>query len=113
MDLQGYCPMGCGQTLHATGAGFITCLNRDCPRPAAVTQLLTQRDVIEHRVIFGQDEFVVIHPLRERFGDLIAHCPLDEYLRRLPGPPVALGEYLAEQQSDGMWVYSAWAEVGI
>jgi hypothetical protein len=110
MNVLGFCPMGCGQTLHATGDGFITCLAPGCERPAAVTGLLMLRDVIEHRLTLSRTGFQVVHPLRERFGDLIAHCPLDDHLKSLARPPAEPGIYLAEQQSDGQWVYSPWTK---
>lgn len=111
-DLLGFCPMGCGKTLHATEGGFITCLAPGCERPTAVTELLRLRDVIEHRVTFKAKHFQVIHPLRERFGDLVGSCPLDDHLKGLLCPPKPPGVYLAEQQSDGQWVYSPWYGTG-
>lgn len=110
MDLQGLCPMGCGPTLHFTGGGFVTCLAPGCPRPNAVTQLLLARDVIEHRVTIEATRFQVVHPLRERFGDLIGACPLDGHLAGLAGPPAEPGVYLAQQRSAGQWVYSPWPD---
>lgn len=108
-----YCPMGCGKTLTVTPlSGLIVCGVPSCPRSTAVDELLRMRDVVEHRVTFGATGFQVVHPLRERFGDLIARCPLDEHLRHLDGPPVkALGAYLAVQSlaGDGGWVYLPWA----
>jgi Family of unknown function (DUF6085) len=105
MDLAGYCPMGCGQTLFAADGGHITCRRLTCPRPTAVTDLLEDRET-EHIVEFDPRTFTIRHPLRERIDDALLTCDLHDYVSRLDGPPVQPGRYRA-RSVDGSWTWEA------
>lgn len=106
-DLVGtYCPMGCGQTLHLMPGGLVACLSKRCPDPAAARKILSDP---EHRdvVVFGEDSFTVLHPLRERLGDLFA-CQIHNACTRLDGPPEGqTGRYRAWFGDDGDLVLEA------
>jgi hypothetical protein len=91
----GYCPMGCGRTLFSA-QGCITCSFANCPRPTAVDELLDDRET-QHIVDFGESEFTVRHPLRERLDDALLDCDLHRYCNSLPGPPTRPGRYRARQ----------------
>jgi hypothetical protein len=87
----GYCPYGCGQTLHLGATGFVMCGNPGCRRPTAVAELLEDRE-IEHLVTLTVDRgFTVRHPLRERLGNALMTCQLHadltgmDAMPRLPG----------------------------
>lgn len=108
--VRGYCPMGCGETLRLDVTGVIVCQTPACPLPHAVAKLLQMREAIEHRVTLEVGTFQVVHPLRERFGDEIGRCRLDEWLKGRVSPPKPPGVYLAEQQSDGVWVFTPWTD---
>lgn len=108
--VRGYCPMGCGQTLRLNSAGVIVCLVSGCSRPTAVSDLLLMREVIEHRVTLTPDDFQIVHPLRERFGDEIGRCQADQYLLSFAGPPVPPGVYQLGLQSDGSWMLTLWTD---
>lgn len=108
--VRGYCPMGCGQTLRLDVTGVIVCQAPTCPLPHAVTKLLQMREVIEHRVTLTPDDFQVVHPLRERFGDEIGRCQADQYLLSFAGPPVPPGVYQLGLQSDGSWMLTLWTD---
>jgi uncharacterized protein DUF6085 len=97
--------MGCGQTLRASASGEILCGAYQCPRPTAVGDILTPRN-IEHEVTFTATGFQVVHPLRERFDDLILRCPLDAWLGAQTGSPVVVdGPYTATTEAGrpGWW----------
>lgn len=108
-DIQGYCPMGCGETLFIGEGGYITCRRGDCPRPDAVVTLLEDVET-EHRVTFTETGFTVRHPLRERLDDALMACVCHEYVASLSafGPPIRVGQYRARQAGDGTW---SWEEV--
>jgi Family of unknown function (DUF6085) len=92
-DVQGYCPMGCGQTLFLGEGGFITCSLAECPRPDAATLVLEEQET-DHVVVFSDDDtFTIMHPLRERLDGELMTCPLHTYLVDLTGPPVSPGQY--------------------
>lgn len=40
LDLAGYCPNGCGETLHRMDSGMISCLSPQCPDKGAAQKLL-------------------------------------------------------------------------
>ena len=95
-----YCPMGCGETLHLMASGMIMCLGQDCPDPGAAQQILGERET-EHIMVFREDGWEMIHPLRDRLGDLLA-CMVHEAVMKLPGPPAGItGKYRVRQKSDG------------
>jgi hypothetical protein len=85
-DIAGvYCPMGCGKTLHLMESGMIMCLAGGCPEPGAAQQILASPET-DDIVVFGYDSFTVLHPLRERLGDLWA-CQVHQACTMLDGPP--------------------------
>lgn len=105
VNIPGYCPMGCGETLVAASENFITCMFLGCPRPDAVSELLSDRES-EHIVQFTGDAFTVRHPLRERLDDALMSCELREFISGLGGPPVRPGRYRATLHAE-RWHWSA------
>ncbi len=104
----GYCPMGCGATLYLGGAGAVACSSTGCPRPAAVDELLQDRET-EHIVVLGESEFTVRHPLRERLDDELMTCDLHQRIARSDGPPEPPGRYRVtheEHPTYGRWTWS-------
>lgn len=102
-EIDGYCPMGCGQTLFVA-SGHIHCSLSDCPRPAAVAEILADRET-EHTVMFSRTAFTVRHPLRERLDDQLMECQLHEHIAALDGPPVEPGRYRVFAEDMGEWSY--------
>lgn len=100
-EIDGYCPMGCGQTLFVA-SGHIHCSLSNCPRPAAVAEILDDREV-EHLVTFSDTAFTVRHPLRERLDDALMQCQLHEHIAGLSGPPVQSGRYRALAEGPDEW----------
>lgn len=94
----GYCPMGCGPSLFLGESGHVTCSFIGCPNPAAVDRILADPETA-HRVTFARRTFTVVHPLRERLGDMAA-CKLHEFLAGLSGPPVKAGVYRATRDNE-------------
>lgn len=95
-----YCPMGCGNTLHLMQSGTLMCLAQDCPRPDAAQTILEDPES-EHIVVFREDGWEMIHPLRDRLGGLLA-CMVHEAVMKLPGPPAGItGKYRVRQKGDG------------
>src|SRR4051812_32080115 len=90
--VQGYCPLGCGPTLHRNDQDMIVCRKEGCPQPTAVSSIIADRES-EHVVTFEPAGFTVRHPLRERLDDELIRCLLHEYLALLPGPPKPPGRY--------------------
>jgi Family of unknown function (DUF6085) len=94
-DVQGRCPMGCGETLFLGSGGYITCSWFSCPRPDAASLLLEEMET-DHIAEFAEDDtFTILHPLRERLERELMACPLHTYLVCLAGPPVVPGRYRA------------------
>jgi hypothetical protein len=99
MTIQGYCPMGCGQTLFLGSGGYVTCSYLQCPKPDAVSVILA--DIYtDHVVEFGDTEFTVKHPLKERLNDALFTCELHTYIAGMDGPPVSPGRYFALPRGD-------------
>lgn len=90
MRVRGYCPMGCGET--------------DCPDPTKLADLLDDRET-EHVVEVGETSFNVLHPMRERGGELFA-CELHSWMSALAGPPRVPGCYRAIRDGHG-WRFEA------
>jgi uncharacterized protein DUF6085 len=111
--VQGFCPVGCGETLFLAADSRVMCSGPDCPRPSAVTDLLADTES-EHIVVFGAAEFTVRHPLRERLDDALMDCDLHSDIAAMPGPPVKPGryrarwtDYHAETPGYGQWTWEA------
>lgn len=92
MNVEGYCPMGCGQTLVLGDRGHVACSLLGCPDPAAVDKILAERE-IEHIVVFSDVGFDAQHPLRERIDGELFDCEVAKRLRMLDEAPVAPGRY--------------------
>lgn len=107
MKIQGFCPMGCGETLCADQLGKIFCTSPHCLRIHAVSELLTDSET-QHIVQFDEVNFTIRHPQRERLDDALMHCELHEYLRCSAGPVVPLGRYRAWPCREG-W---SWERLG-
>ncbi|MBM7788879.1 DUF6085 family protein [Tenggerimyces flavus] len=97
--VEGYCPVGCGQTLMLGAGGHVYCSYLACPEPTAVDEILHDREV-EHVVTLTETDFTIRHPLRERLGDALLECHLHEHLRSLDGPPRKPGRYHAFQRGE-------------
>jgi len=91
LQVVGYCPMGCGQTLVLSIFGRVTCAGSDCPNPVVVDELLANSET-EHIVVFGEEGFTVQHPLREHLGDLF-DCRVFEFLKTRLRPETKIGRY--------------------
>lgn len=104
-DVQGYCPMGCGKTLMLGTGGHITCRNIPCPNPTAVDSILGWPEH-EHIVTFGDTDFSILHPLRERLNHELVNCELHKFCHSLAGPPVRPGRYRARRSGD-RWTWEA------
>lgn len=51
MKIQGYCPMGCGETLMLGSGGYVTCGLLGCSNPTAVSlEVLEQRALMENAI---------------------------------------------------------------
>jgi len=99
VDVQGFCPMGCGATLFLGNGGYITCRYIHCPCPDAVSTLLDDRET-DHVVHLHERTFTVRHPLRERLDDALMRCGLDQHLIELDGPPRSLGRYRVGREGE-------------
>jgi hypothetical protein len=105
-EVQGYCPMGCGQTLRLGAGGFVTCGNPECPDPKAMTKLIEDPPETAHTVLFADDDtFTIQHPIRERLEGELFICALHTYLVGLEGPPVVPGRYRVTPVSRG-WQFT-------
>jgi Family of unknown function (DUF6085) len=103
--VQGYCPMGCGQTLFIGAGREVTCGHLSCPRPDAAADILDDHET-EHLVTFTPHDFTIKHPLRERLDDALLNCELHTYCHDLGGPPAAPGRYRAVWR-EPRWVWTA------
>ncbi|HXS32224.1 MAG TPA: DUF6085 family protein [Solirubrobacterales bacterium] len=104
INVRGHCPIGCGETLFVGGGGHVTCSYETCPRPAAVDELLAERET-EHIVVFTPTNFSIQHPLRERLDGELFDCELHAHLSNLGGPPVAPGRYRVIRDHRGLLRY--------
>lgn len=101
LEVPGFCPMGCGETLIIGPGGRLFCGLVDCTRPTAAHEILADGET-EHVVQFSRDTFTVRHPLRERLDDALMTCQVHEHIAGLDGPPVPLGLYRAVVGADGI-----------
>lgn len=93
--------MGCGETLHLGEGGFVTCMKLECPVPDAASSILEDRET-EHVVVFTLTGFTIRHPLKERLGDALLTCDLQELLSA-QGPPQVHGRYRSIRPEGGAW----------
>lgn len=107
--VEGYCPMGCGETLQAEegrAVNRIVCWGSECPRPLAAQEVLSDSET-GHVVRFRTDGFTVRHPLWERLGKELFDCVLHQVCASLERPPNNQpGTYRARLE-DGALVLSA------
>jgi hypothetical protein len=75
--VQGYCPMGCGESLYLAAQGVVECVKPDCPNPIAVTAILWEAET-QHLVGFAEDGWSARHPLRERLNNELLTCGVAE-----------------------------------
>ena len=104
-DVMGYCPLGCGEMLFIGEGGYITCCYVPCPRPDAVSELLSDRET-EHVVQFEEESFTLKHPLRERLDDPLFTCQIHERIAPLDGPPARPGRYRVTTNGEGDWRFT-------
>jgi len=97
--IKGHCPWGCGETLFIAAGSYITCSHIECPRPDGLSVILDDRET-DHIVVFEQEGFSVLHPLRERLDRSLLTCDLGRYIGNLAGPPVPPGRYRARLVDD-------------
>lgn len=97
-DVAGYCPMGCGQTLHLWAMGEIQCTAPDCPDRDAVTKLLSDPES-DHRVRINEHDYIVKHPLRERIDGGLFNCSLHDRINLGPSD-IEPGEYRVISNGD-------------
>lgn len=84
MHIEGYCPMGCGETLHVESFRIV-CGDKDCPNPVSVSTILDDPET-EHIVTLTSNNFAIKHPPRERIGDKISDCDLHHRIVNEPLP---------------------------
>lgn len=94
--------MGCGETLHLGEGGFVTCMKLECPAPDAASSILEDQET-EHVVTFTLTGFTIRHPLKERLGDALLTCDLQELLSAQGDAPQVHGRYRAFQPEGGTW----------
>jgi hypothetical protein len=91
-----YCPMGCGETLCLLNSGYVHCMAGECPQPDAARKILSNPEHLDV-VLIGADSWTVLHPVRERLGDLFT-CPvITACQQQLGGPPDGVTGYFRAQ----------------
>lgn len=101
LKVQGYCPMGCGETLEVNKRGAVSCGGGDCMDPHAVQEILNQS---EHRHILNIDTagWTLKHPLAERVQDELFECPIGARMHVVALDRVEHGRY-AVSLDDDQW----------
>lgn len=99
--VQGHCPACGAQSLFVADEGHITCSFVSCPQPDAVSLILDDRET-EHIAQLGANGWTVRHPLRERIGDALMTCSLNDYLRDIDQPE-ELGTFRARREAEDVW----------
>ena len=73
-EVQGFCPMGCGETLRIAPRGEIFCGNLpNCPDPRAVEKILADPET-SHVIRVDYSGWTLKHPLRERVDNGLLDC---------------------------------------
>jgi hypothetical protein len=109
INIDGYCPLGCGQTLRAEETKLVNrviCWAATCPDPLAAQKIL-QDPMTEHivRFSFSGSGFTVKHPLRERLDDALLYCELAQICGAMPEPPGGVaGSYLVRLEEEN-WTF--------
>lgn len=104
MKVQGFCPMGCGQTLFLGTGGHITCSWANCPDTGALDTIASE-PVTEHIVHIRAKDFTIRHPLRDRVGRNLEECGFHGWLSSLDAPPMPPGTYLVAPAANG-WTWT-------
>lgn len=92
--VQGFCPMGCGETLLLDPAeGTVYCSKWECPQENSVTLILSNPHIEQHVVEIRENDFTVKHPLRERIEDDLFSCELNQTLSGWPSAQIEPGLY--------------------
>lgn len=92
-DVAGHCP-ACGHSgLFVGEGGHVTCPNRPCPNPAAVDDLLDDRETEHIVTITAEDGWTIRHPLIERIGSALESCWLQALMLQMDEPPAGPGRY--------------------
>ena len=105
INIEGFCPMGCGPTLRAEesrAVNKIVCWYENCPDPLAAQRILHDPHA-DHLVNFTGSGFTIRHPLRERIDDALMNCELHLFLMTLPGPPEGRPGSFQVSEKDGGW----------
>lgn len=113
VDIQGFCPMGCGRTLHVGEPGMVYCAAPNCPKPGAVTELLADAHIGDHVVRLHEIGFEITHPLAERLTGQLFDCDFHEWMCTQPGPPADLGEYYVTPGVLAPWVFTRVEQPGV
>ena len=75
--VQGFCPMGCGETLRLNPNGRVFCLDPRCADENAVFKILSDSETT-HVIRVGNGGRTIKHPLRERVeDDLLYRCDIN------------------------------------
>lgn len=96
--IEGYCPMGCGQTL-VIHDGCVTCQSPECPRPSAVAEILADSET-DHIAEIEENHFTLLHPLRERLDHGVLECFVYNRLHTLSEPPWPNGRYRVREEAE-------------
>jgi hypothetical protein len=110
-NIAGYCPMGCGETLHIDGNGRVRCQRLSCGDPTAVARILDNPET-EHRVHWHDDGVItVMHPLRERVQGALWRCDLSRALTEYEDATDE-GDYRVSRQLDAEGlIYWRWEKI--
>jgi hypothetical protein len=103
LPVAGFCPMGCGQTLYLGEGGSVVCAS-NCPRPSAVSELLSDPET-EHVVVVDSDGWSAKHPLRERIGDVLLTCGLSDAVLAWTAPGPGRYRVHCSPGDPPMWVW--------
>lgn len=115
VQVQGFCPMGCGAGTLALGTtGRVMCVADRCANPFATTLILGDEDNMHHVVQLTEQEFAMNHPLKERLDEQLFDCSLHLFLRTLPRAPQRPGLYrvIASEVTPKNWYYAEWERIG-
>jgi Family of unknown function (DUF6085) len=92
VEIQGNCPMGCGEGLILGEGGVIWCGSLLCPRPGAAAEILADPEAA-HIATLDENGYTIRHPLRERLDDALMRCSLHAYLADGGWNPEVPGRY--------------------
>lgn len=114
INIEGFCPMGCGPTLRAEetrAVNKIVCWHENCPEPLAAQRILNDEET-EHVIRFSGSGFTIRHPLRERLDDGLMNCELHLTCIAMPGPPEGKTGTFRALEKNGAWTFRAIRQEG-